>query len=255
MGLLVTSDGKEDFDAIARVAGTVATVWNDYGGKADYGFTVEFGTDQIEECSKKASAIFKEFFPNPPGPFKRVAALLVFGRLYPFFGFKPARASAIENEEWLARIVTLMLPVALRLLRADISTHPKAQTWKSINAWKGFPSVHYRIEFLAFLQWLDNFQWAANCLEGMPPATIEEVKHRFNLDKMTSSRLARMILAASLIIEGCYYASEGLPDQADQEHLRGKCIGCVDPSATITATSYDVRLWENFQKARTATVV
>lgn len=249
MGLLVTSDGKDDFEAIGRVAGTVANVWNEYGGKSDFGFSVEFGTEQIEECSKKASTIFKEFFPNPPGPFKRVAALLVFGRLYPFFGFKPARASEIENEEWLSRIVVMMLPVALRLLRADISTHPKAQSWKSINAWKGFPSVHYKIEFLAFMQWLDNFQWLPDSLEGLPPAVIEEVKRRLKLEKMTSNRLARMILATSLIIEACYYASEGLLAQANQEHLRGKCVGCIDPGATLIASSYDSRLWENFRKA------
>src|ERR1039458_10359911 len=118
MGLLVAGNADSDKQAITRVADRVAILWNDYGGKG-FGFEIRHGVEQIEICSKMATGIFKEFFPDPPGPFKRVAALLVFGRLYPFFEFVPARASTQEKEEWLARIVALMLPVSLRLLHVE----------------------------------------------------------------------------------------------------------------------------------------
>ena len=247
MGLLVTSDGEKDFKAIERVAKTVAGLWNEYGGQ-DHGFQIVYGTDEIEACSTHASSIFKRFFPDPPGPFKRVAALLVFGRLFPFFAFNPPRPSPVEREEWLSRVVALMLPVALRLIRADIASHPGATTWKSIDAWKGFPSVHYKIEFLAFLQWLDNFDWVIDAIDKIsPPPPVDK-------RALIESRLARMILATSLTIEACYYASEGLPAQASQAHLRGKCVGCIDPKATLVASSYDAMLWQNYHKANAATI-
>jgi hypothetical protein len=251
MGLLVSGNLEEDKKAIIRVADRVSILWNEHGGE-EFGFKIRHGSDQIEYCSRRACEILRRHFPDPPGPFKRVAALLVFGRLYPFFEFDPPRRSDQENEEWLARIVALMLPVSLRLLHADISSKKEVQTLKSMDAWKGFPSVHYKVEFLAFMQWLDNLEWFSDCLDGLPENVITEVKQRMRMDEVIDNRLARMILATSLIIEACYYGSEILPKQSDQAHLRGKCLGCIDPKGDTTALSYDARLFENYKKAQAA---
>lgn len=248
MGLLVSGSLEADKQAITRVADRVAILWNDYGGH-DFGFKIQHGEDQIEFCSKRATSIFEKYFPDPPGPFKRVAALLVFGRLYPFFEFIPSRRSSQDDEEWLARIVALMIPVSLRLLYADVSATKDAHTYKAIDAWKGFPSIHYKVEFLAFIQWLDNLEWAVKRLDGLEENVIADVKERMKMDEVINSRLARMILATSLIIEACYYGSETLPQQPEQSNLRGKCLGCIDPEGDTTALSYDGRLFENYRKA------
>lgn len=237
MGLLVTVSEKEDLEAIEDIADDVATLWNEYGGK-DYGFGVAYDTARIKQCYDKALPILGSFFPNPPGPFKRVATLLVFGRLYPFFYFTGRNLSPKETQEWLSRIVALMLPISLSTLKVNISTHKDVDTWVALDKWSGFPSVHYKVEFLGFLEWLDNFQWLL--------VRIPASDHKMVID----NRLARMTLALSLIIESCYYL--GSEVQLDKNGPVRSNSTCVNIGADLTALSYDARLWKNHTDAHKA---
>lgn len=230
MGILTIGSEKDDLQAIEDIAEDVASLWNEHGGK-EFGFGVAYDLDRIRQCREKAVPILDTYFPNPPGPFKRVAALLVFGRLYPFFYFTN-KLTQKQHQEWLSRIVALTLPVAIRTQKVNLSNHPDAPRWVPLDSWRGFPSVHYKLEFLGFIGWLDGFQW----LLARIPATDQKM--------VIDNRLARMTLALSLIIEGCYYFGTEVPLEKDGP-VRSNST-CVTPGADLTALSYDVRLFKHY---------
>ncbi len=232
MGLLTIKTGQEDYDAVEFVAEQVAILWNDFGGQ-DHGFRVVVSKADIKKICDKSNEVLTKFFPTPPSPFKRVAALLVFGRLYPFFGFEPRQISSDLHDKWLSRILALLIPATLPNLEVNLSSQPsKTEKWVRLNNWTGFPSAHFKIEFLLFLEWLQNHHWPA----------IDE-----KWEDETAKRIARIILSCALQLESCYYLCEWvvLPDGKTKKGLvrvQGSCLGCLHANLDLTPLSYDIRL-------------
>lgn len=144
-----------------------------------------------------------------PGPFKRVAALLVLGRLTSIFSLatpnskveslKPVNASM--EREWLPKLCFLLLAPAfssLTVSNAQGATH-------SLQDWKGFPSFHSKAEFLFWLEWLCDYP-----LDSLS-------------DDEKVTRRGRMILGTSLILEAIYYQG------AQKSALCGACDASLGP--------------------------
>lgn len=212
MGLL-TSDCKErDFQFAYRTARSVQTWWNERQSKV-YGFQLQLFKASLQECCDIGSKLFDgTYFANPPGPFKRASAFVVIGRLHPFFGFHPLShtqgllpTSKAEEEAWCARMMTLMIPAILCGTRATIGGKDVL-----LSDWSGFPSPHFKLEFLAWLRWLDRCE---NYRETLGK----------EWDGFYEKRLARMVMATSLMIEACYYASDQKP-----ESICGNAASCME---------------------------
>jgi hypothetical protein len=74
--------------------------------------------------------------------------------------------------------------------------------------WQGFPSLHYLLEFLVWLRWLDDFH---------------QYEHLFGKEWPTVSKqsLARMVMSTALIVEACYYeAKSPFPPNSCLKNLR-----------------------------------
>lgn len=230
MGLLDDSSAGKDCEAVFDIAVGVAALWNNFGGEK-HGFKIKIGDAEVKECCRLGNEILtlSKKFPIPPSPFKRVAALVVLSKLYPFFELDPPQEVQIQDQIWLSRLSTLLIPGALALLEVNVSEDALAPKW-ALNRWNGFASPHYKIEFLKFIQWLDNFDWLM--IGGEQDKWIQTKRER----------LARMIMSVSLIIEANYYLGEaGAPQR---EHLRGKCKLCLK-SADLTGLTYDVEIYDN----------
>ena len=192
MGLLSSDSGEKDLSAAEFAATGIQGWWN---GKQSpvYGFKLALYRKSLQNCCDIGARLFgSNYFANPPGPFKRAAAFIVIGRLFPFFQFVPMvngpPMDKRERHAWLSRMMALAIPSVLERTRSEIGGK-----WIALNKWNGFPSLHYKLEFLAWFRWLDGF---------------EQYKAQFaahDWDAFCQKRLARMVMATSLMIESCYY--------------------------------------------------
>jgi hypothetical protein len=191
MGLF--SDSAEQDQGIAlRSADVIADQWNRHAASI-YGFQVFIRSKKISQLCQVGARLFEngDVFPRQPGPFKRTAAFLVLGRLYPFFQFSGKPEHLPKGDEvvaWTVRLLALTIPVILRQLTVQLNG-----TTQTLHEWKGFPSPHYQLEFFALLRWLDNG---------------EEYETLFPADtwaRFSFHRQARMVMATSLMLEASYY--------------------------------------------------
>lgn len=201
MGLLTSENEDQDYQFAFRTARCVQNWWNENQSKI-YGFRLGLYAGSLRDCCKIGSGLFDgPYFARPPGPFKRTSAFVIIGRLNPFFGFHPLAkpkehtvslvpSSEGEKQAWLARIMTLMIPAILSGTRANIGGNHIL-----LSEWVGFPSPHFKLEFLAWLRWLDRCE------------SYRDVLGNKEWEKFYERRLARMVMATSLMIEACYYAS------------------------------------------------
>jgi len=235
MGLLDDRGGTHDVEAVWDVVWGIAQLWNNFGGE-QHGFKLRVGKKQVEECCRIGNEILiqRKRFPNPRSPFKRVATLVVVAKLFPFYELVPTPASPAIKQIWMARIVALLIPGALSILELNVADDEKRPVLKALEAWNGFASPHYKIEFLKWLQWLDGLDWVV--VQGDKEAW----------DQLNKERVARMVMATSLIIEANYYIGEVGP--AAENHLRGKCKRCLKDQ-DLTALTYDKELYNNAEKA------
>lgn len=202
-GLLTNTPGSTDQAAALEIADIVATWWNVKQAKA-YGFGFVISESKVKQCCEKAGELFeRNIFPEPPGPFKRIATFLVLGRLFQFFQIRPGypedgkwvatdfKPDPMHNDAWVARMLVMTIPVIFSGMYVDIGKERVL-----LDEWKNFPSLHYRLEFMALLRWLD--------LNDSHKANFTDKK---TWEDITNDRLTRMIMAVSLIIEACYYLS------------------------------------------------
>ena len=233
MGLLDDSGADRDYEVLLDVAWGVAELWNNFGGPQKHHFVLRIGENELRECCRRGDEILIQSrrFPNPPSPFKRVAALVVLARLFPFFELDPA-TEYHQEQIWLSRLSALLIPGAISVLEVNLSEDPANPKWTP-GKWNGFASPHYKIEFIKFIQWLDNFDWLVLGTEG------EKWK------QTKRERLARMVMAVSLIIEANYYIGETGPPKP--EYLRGKCKLCIKPADSVDLT-YDTEIYDNAEK-------
>jgi hypothetical protein len=236
MGMLDDRGGEHDYQAVFDVAWSISQLWNNFGGE-QHGFKIKVGKAQIKECCRIGDDLLiqSKKFPNPPSPFKRVAALIVTAKLFPFYQQEPSPLSPAIKQIWLSRIVALLIPGALSVLEVNVSNDEKYPKMKTLDNWNGFASPHYKIEFLKWVQWLDGFDW------------LNVQGDREMWDQLNKDRMARMIMATSLIIEANYYIGETGPPQA--EHLRGKCKLCLKNQSDLTPLTYDAEIFDNAAKA------
>ena len=194
MGLLTLKQGQEDYLKSHAIAASVSGLWNAHCSGI-WGYDLHWHVPNINQCCDLGDKLFRSgFFPEGPGPFKRTAAYLVLGKLYPFYSIQVRAGldplSPDEKQAWLTRFLILSVPAILRQITIDIegNTIP-------MNAWKGFPSLHFQLEFLTWLRWLE---------------TLEKHSTKLSIgewDELQTARLSRMVMAGSLIIESVYYSS------------------------------------------------
>ena len=182
-------DFKSDIEIILSLAEGVCSYWNKNGGPDQFGILAFTSREAAELLSHEADRSM-QFFPEEPGPFKRVAALLVLGRLTPLFALAapnskdaPKPVNAARERDWIPKFCFLLLSPAFSSLSVSNSNCQN----HSLADWKGFPSFHSKAEFLLWLEWLCDY----------PNDSIS--------DDERIVRRGRMILATSLILEAVYY--------------------------------------------------
>lgn len=195
MGLLDTQSGQPDVDRAVGVAASVCGIWNTRCGSG-WGFQLKAHVPDIRVVCNLGGELLRtnKYFPTEPGPFKRAAAFLVFGRLYPFYSTNNGEGtgfSETERHNWNTRFLVLSIGPVLRQTHLMLDGQPH----HIMQGWKGFPSLHYLLEFLVWLRWLDDFQRFEKCFPGDWPL-------------ISSQRLARMVMSTALILEACYYDSK-----------------------------------------------
>src|ERR1051325_7474225 len=152
MGLLSSESGNSDYSQALLIADSVAEDWNLASSKV-YGIDLYIVENSVVACCDKGAELFSSgCFPDQPGPFKRAAAFCVLGTLYPFFKMTGEQAPQrdFERHAWLARFMALSIPAVLA--RTKVNVNGK---WVVLDDWRGFPSPHYLLEFLAWRRWLD----------------------------------------------------------------------------------------------------
>jgi len=202
MGLLIIKDGDEDADVLNDIAEEIAILWNEGQGKEKWGFDITIGRKEIETCCKQGDRLLKTYLATQctPGPFKRVGALVVLSHLYPFFQFNKSPAVGTATQ-WNARFSALLIPAALEVLRVKTADQKGVETWSEL-CWFGFPSFHYKLDFLAWLAMMDR------PLSPLPSSEVIMTEEERAFQKFEDHKLARMALATSLMIEACYYCDE-----------------------------------------------
>jgi hypothetical protein len=211
MGLLVQEDGVVDYQAVSDVVESIAKWWK-INKEPDWGFEFFAVRSKIEYCSDFGSRLFKSgYFAENPSPFKRVAAFLVICRLHPFFCYKFSEGIKFETptEEiaWNVRLLALSIPSILA--NQEVLLENKRVP---LPAWTEFPSLHYLLEFFAWLRWITRMQ------EHQPKFSADEWQEIY------LQRVARMVLACSLMIEASYYAAEN----RSQDSIRNLIMPCLN---------------------------
>ena len=205
-GLLAKQSGKVDYDAATSVTDAVARVWNEKFART--GITLYTSRSAVEHICDLGKDLFASgAFADMPGPYKRVAAFTVLARLFPVF--KPIFAYPESPEgakAWEARFVLLSMASCMEILEAVLDGETVA-----LPPWLGFPSLHYRLEFLTWIRWLD-------FSDGFGSGTGESAEWR----QFQHQRLARMVMATSLIIEAAHYAG----DDGKPKPVQGRTASC-----------------------------
>jgi len=237
-GILVDESIEADCAAVAKVAEAVAIAWNEKSSDA-LDFTLTYQRRKIESiCELARNFSAHGVFPSPPGPFKRVALLLVLGRLYPFFTLVPYASdedagleSPLKRDAWNCRMMLLTVPAALHgititLDEAEIELPP----------FEGFPSPHYKLDLLTWLKWMDH---------GGKLSKIVSDKEAW--EKFTGQRLVRMVLTTSLILEACYYLSTTEVKLGFEHAVQGKADACLKAALDADETG-EIKLDLNFDR-------
>jgi len=222
MGLLSSINGPPDWAYTVYAADCVAEDWNASLANI-HGFKLFVNHPSIVAACQQANDLFSSgLFPAQPGPFKRAAAFVIMGRLYPFYLFKGELADEISKDEhqraqWLARLMALSIPAVLSMTQVKIGENRVI-----LNDWQGFPSPHYKLEFVAWLRWLDNFdRYKKMFLQAKEWQTF------------SMERLARMVMSTSLMIEACYYINPNAPRANSIQSKVTDCLSSLDEDQTL----------------------
>jgi hypothetical protein len=200
----------DDVELIYGISLAASEFWNDNGG-CDHGVRLFAVREKAEMVSVQGDRVLAAFFPDPPGPFKRLAALLVTSRLIPESLFCFASAdSTLGNikpappaiaAEWESNLSYLLIQPAFTALRV----YSQDGKPNELTDWKGFPSIHSKAEFLLWLRWLRDYP--AEVFSKTP-----------GCDDVNMERRGRTVLATALILEAVYYQ--------DKTRLAGICSMC-----------------------------
>lgn len=213
MGLLTVHSGEQDYIALSKLTRQVLDKWNAAAGRMVPAAKLEVGFNRLVEVCDYGTVLLEQHFSNPPSAFKRVAALIVLGRLHPFLTFDPPQPLPVRTK-FLPRAMMLFLPIGLRAQMVERT--PGSPT--PLTAKFRFPSNHYLLDFVKWLRTLE-------APEPWPDAMSSKGAGRILFDQR---RLVRMVWATSLVIENVYYGSEEYGFPAPPAVLRGKCGQCLE---------------------------
>jgi len=198
---------EQDEKLISILAARVSLYWNRWGG-TDYTVRAFVASPSVKIVSREGDEVLAAFFPEEPGPFKRLATLMVLAKLVPLFTLATPNSTKdnlkevdMETEiEWLPRLCFLLIEPTFQILSL------KGPNGKNtpMSHWNGFPSMHSKAEFLQWLEWIRDYS----------PEHLTQSARDENL-----VRRGRMILATSLILEAVYYQNEA---------SKGGICGCCD---------------------------
>jgi hypothetical protein len=216
------NETKRDQEFILRLASHVCDFWNENGGP-DHGVRLFVSKEAVRKVSEDGDQVLAAFFPEEPGPFKRVAALLVLSRLTPLFALAsptstPSNLEPVPlglHDEWIARICYLLVEPAFAALRVRGAD---GRTDLPLSEWAGFPSVHSKAEFLLLLEWLTDY----------PDGYFVGGVSGGSADDERLERKGRMVLAFTLILESVYY-------QGGDVTARNKVCSACDKTLLKTA--------------------
>jgi hypothetical protein len=127
--------------------------------------------------------------------------------------------------------MAMMIGPTLGTLEINVSFTDQVDSWVVLDKWKGYPSPHFKLEFIQLIQWLDNFDF-----QSFDPT-----------DSVKINRVARIVLAVALILENCYYTSETPLSPPSPDSIRGKCKAYINDD--ITPLNYDARIFLNWKAA------
>ncbi|MEQ1712682.1 MAG: hypothetical protein ABL908_14950 [Hyphomicrobium sp.] len=184
----------ENHKKAVTLIGDAARVWNKRIGRSFGIFFVVSPLSLRQCCDKISTCLEGEAFPPDPGPYKRVAALLVFGVLNPpvrILTVTGQELSDAEKRQWIVRFMALTIPAVISEL-----TYKPGDIYEDLPPWTGFPSDHYKLEFFEWLRRLDDLSWAKNVYGAIVNVAVQH---------LSTPRLARMVLATTLSLEACHY--------------------------------------------------
>jgi len=212
----------DDVCAILLLARRVCRYWNSNCGTSN-GFRLFVAKEAVERIVRDSNIVMPAFFPDEPGPFKRVASLLVLSRLTPLFTLASVNSTLdkltdinqAEEQQWLPRVCYLLTQPSFDILKVSndqIREH-------ALVDWKDFPSLHSKAEFLLWLEWLCDY----------PRELLS--------DEEKIIRRGRMILATSLILEAVYYQTKS--------SVSPLCGACDHNIPDLRLVTFDAILWQN----------
>lgn len=220
-GIIARESGDHDFDVARQLLGIICKMWEQHCS-SHYGFKVNVSPSAFARLYTASTELLQKHFPVPPGPFKRVATLVVMSQMHPIFHFEPELPHD-ASQRWHAKMTALLIPVGLAKLRVNLTPEEPDPTWQRLDAWCGFPSEHFKLEFLQFLERVETYHWwEKTMIEGKMEENIA--------NRLITDEVVRLINAMTLILEGCYYWNEEWSIQALR--LRGKCNDFFDGSDT-----------------------
>lgn len=207
---------EEDQEFILRLARRVCNYWNNNGG-VEHGVRLFVAKQAVDLVSRGGDEVLAAFFADEPGPFKRLAALLVLARLAPLFTLAtpdstredPQPIPSEIEQEWLPRVCFLLIEPVL----SNLAVKDAQGKLTSLSHWDGFPSLHSKAEFLLWLEWMRDY--AAEHL-----IADENIVRR-----------GRMMLATSLILEAVYYQNP--------EARKTVCGFCDNNVGNLTGVVFD----------------
>lgn len=186
MGLLCSDSRDDDRKMVSTILEGVCQYWDIHATK-DSKSSPEFTTKGVDRiCRFAEEHVFtQKFFPTPPGPFKRAAALVVLVRHLECITFinKGSVDSMITDEEVLtdykAKFAFYCIAPTLKNCRLADCGDKLLKTWAPA-------TNHLRAEMIAWLKWL----------ESPSEGSVFDVP-----------RLCRAIMALAMIVEQSYYIS------------------------------------------------
>lgn len=217
-GLIALTSGEYDITLTEQVFLTICRNWERHC-LAHFGFGVFVVPSHFDKFYSAGTSILQNNFPIPPGPFKRVATLLVMSQMHRLFHFSP-ELTHDATERWHAKMTALLIPVTLAKLRVNLTPEASTPTWRRLESWAGYPSDHFKLELLQFLERIETHHWWDRTLH-------ENGQTGAHADRIIDEETTRLINALTLIIEGCYYWNEQAQGAVN---LRGNCKDFFDGS-------------------------
>jgi hypothetical protein len=202
MGLLTDGDAEENLETLKRIISEVLVDWEN-NLLVEEGISVQVSNRALSRICLLAEELFDgRTFPEPPGPFKRAAAVCTLVRMFGQFTWVPeagrAPLSELEEQAWVARFALATVPVTLYQMEVILDDEAVilGKAWEPA-------TLHLQVELLNWLRWLE------------PP--------QLSTDQVDLGRIQKTVMALAMAIEESYYLVDTEPN-CDVMHRAGDCL-------------------------------